>query len=201
MNMSKRVSENQPAFYETFKHLRDGYGITKFEALMQVDGSYRDFMRRNESLSERQTDASNHADSELTTQSIVISTATLTFSSALIGVVVEKVTFWLALLYLATAIVCIISIASALANHLLTRHFHSEWAKMYHTVATEVIERVEKGEIQKISELGDIEGIYLENMPQQSPKWPAYAAVITAVVGLVLFLFLVIIYFSTTLAY
>lgn len=194
--MRKRIKNQQP-FEETVKHYVNELGLTPDEALKRVQKSYSDFKNRNERLLERQNNQSNTVQITLSTQSLLLATAVLTFSGAFVASVYQDDRFsaFHSGIFVLIAVFELTSLTLGVWDYIKTIDFHTKWTIAYHEIDKEVDTGISTEDIQSTEDLRSIEAKYIDKQPSATstliPKLMAFLAVL----GAWTFLFLILSYF------
>jgi endoglucanase Acf2 len=170
MKIVKPEADRQVPFGKSIQHHIDEFDMSPHEAIKDVQGYYSDFKKRNERLLERQSDQSNSAQISLLNQSTLAITATLTIGSAFVGSVYQNPGFseMHKLLFAVIVVSALLSLTLALKDYRKTISFHDRWAKAYYEIDTEVDKKFDSAELQLTSDLGRIEALKIEDLPQRS---------------------------------
>ncbi|HBO65038.1 TPA: hypothetical protein DD425_03705 [Candidatus Saccharibacteria bacterium] len=193
--MSKDKTNRDRAFASAIEYLTIAHDIDTRTAIAQVQEGYSDFKNRNQKLTERQLDQSNRAQIQLISHFALLATLTLTVTGFLITQSSDSLTDahkWLILIILVSEIA---SIFFGYLDYKQTIDFHDKWARMYRDIDTEVEAKFKTGELQMLSDLGEIEQQHLNKMDETTNEKISKAMVILCLFGLIVLVALFGVYF------
>ena len=175
----------------------EAYGISKRDAIQDVQQYYQYFKNRNEQLLSKQNDQANSTQINLLNQCTISVIAALTVGGAFAGSVYKDSSFTDShkAIFISMLALGFTALVLCLIDYLLTIRFHQRWAKAYHQVDKETNERLDSGSLQWTSDLGHIETKHIDDLPTTTNIQVGRAMVASVIGTLILLLLLISTYF------